>query len=170
LNDLENLTWSDIKSDLMNPQEFKRKIKEKVEKWKNYQNYEPNPKTIENIRTLLAKENEKVKLIAIGAEWCGDCAIQLPRMLKISEKFDKNIFEFYVLYGVMVDALKKNGDSKWHEKKSPPEATNPKFNLHAIPTIYLFDEDGKYLSRIVEKPTKKGTLEKELLYLLKKTF
>lgn len=170
MKDIKKLTWSDIQSDLMNPKDFKQKINDKVEKWKNYKEYKPDPKTIEKIKTLLKKRNEKVKIIAIGAEWCGDCAIQLPRMLKISEQFDKNIFEFYVLYGVMVDALKKNGDSKWHEKKSPPEATDPKFNLHAIPTIYMFDNQGQYLSRIVEKPTKKGTLEDELFYLLKKTF
>lgn len=170
MNDLKNLTWSDIQSDLMTPQEFKTKINQKPDKWKNYQNYKPERKTIKKIKKLLEKENQKLKIIAIGAEWCGDCAIQLPRMVKISEEFDKNIFEFYILYGVTVDAFHKKGESKWHEKKSPPEATDPKFDLHAIPTIYIFNNEGKYLNRIIEKPSIKETLEHELLHLLNRTF
>jgi thiol-disulfide isomerase/thioredoxin len=166
MKDLKDLTWSDIKSDLISSQEFKTKIKEKPEKWKNYQNYDPKKKTIKKIKNFLEKKNQKLKIIAIGAEWCGDCAIQLPRMVKISEEFDRNFLEFYILYGIRVNAFHKEGESKWHKQKSPPEATDPKFDLHAIPTIYIFDKEGNYLNRIIEKPTNKETLEKELLYLL----
>ena len=170
MNDLKKLTWFDIESDLMDPQEFKSKIKDKPEKWNNYQKYTPKRKTIKKIKKLLEKKNQKIKLVAIGAEWCKDCSIQLPRMIKISEGFESEIFEFYVLYGVMVNAFQKEGEPTWHRHKSPPEATDPKFALHAIPTIYIFNKGGKYLNRIVEKPTKTGTLENEILHLLENTF
>jgi thiol-disulfide isomerase/thioredoxin len=170
MNDLKNLTWSDIESDLMDPQEFKSKIKEKPEKWNNYQKYKLERKIIKKIKKLLKKKNQKIKLVAIGAEWCKDCSIQLPRMIKISEEFEREIFEFYILYGVMVNAFHKEGELKWHKEKSPPEAANPKFDLHAIPTIYIFNKEGKYMNRIVEKPTKTGRLENEILHLLENTF
>lgn len=165
MNDLENLSWSDIRSDLMNPQEFKDKIKDKQEKWNNYKKYNPDRMIISRIKKLLAKNNQKLRILAIGATWCKDCSIQLPRMTKISEVFENFEFEFYILYGVMVDAL-GHSETKWHTEKSPPEATNPKFDLKAIPTFYIFNREGDLLDRIIEKPKKKETLEGELLFLL----
>ena len=46
----------------------------------------------------------------------------------------------------------------------PPEAVDPKFNLSAVPTFYFFNGEGKFLGKIIERPTK--SLEEDILDIL----
>jgi hypothetical protein len=77
-------------------------------------------------------------------------------------------FEVKVLYGIMKNALHKPGETIWHKKRSPPEATDPKFDLGAIPTFYFFNKSGKYLGEIVENPKDQSTLEEDILQIIEK--
>ena len=164
----EILIWSDLKSKTMSINDYKKKFFDKKrELFQNYEDYGPKKETIEKIKELLSKTEKNAKILAIGAEWCPDCSQNIPRMVKIIENFENANIDFQILYGVKVNAFKKKGESLWHKRKSPPEATSPKFNLMAIPTFFLFIND-KYKGRIVEKPKEFSTLEEELLNILQK--
>ena len=76
-----------------------------------------------------------------------------------------NDVELHILYGIMVNALHKPGETPWHKTRSPPEATNPKFDLKAIPTFYFFNKNNEYLGQIIEHP--KETIEEDTLEILK---
>lgn len=89
-------------------------------------------------------------------------------MVQIRDKLNDEKSELKILYGVKVNALRKQGGLLWHESQSPSEAVDPKFNLKKIPTIYFFNKEGKYLARIIENPGVNSTLEEDMLKILKK--
>ena len=37
---------------------------------------------------ILSEKKLKLKVLAIGAEWCPDCAVHVPSMIKIIEALD----------------------------------------------------------------------------------
>ena len=166
MNTLKDLIWEDITSPTMDPQEYMKKSSEKKEVLEYYENYSPDKDSIKKIKEYLLKNQESIKLLAIGAVWCPDCFRNIPRMIKILEEFED--IEFKILYGVKVDAYKKkNKDSiAWNAKKSPKEAVDPKFDLLKIPIIYIFNKEGKYINRIVENPREGSTLEEDIAYYL----
>jgi thiol-disulfide isomerase/thioredoxin len=131
-----------------------------------YKNYEPKKEILKKISTLLQEKKEKLKIVALGADWCPDCSRNIPRMIKITETIPSVDIEFKILYGIIVNALHKPGDVIWHKKRSPPEAVNPKFNLKAIPTFYFFNKAGNLIDVIIEKPKINSSLEEELLEIL----
>lgn len=165
MNEFKNLKWSDIKSHTMNSDEYFKKYELKPSILKNYENYNPKPRVIKEIKDLLLKNQIKLKILAIGANWCPDCIINIPNLIKITHKFTNEVIQLQILYGVKVKAFRKKEEIKWHKKKSPPEAVDPKFDLNAIPTFYFFNEKGNYLGRIVERP--KLTIEEDLIHILK---
>ncbi len=167
MNEINNLSWTDLISHTMIPSEYLEKFNVKKNIINNYKNYAPKSKIVAKIRNILLEKKLKLKVLAIGAEWCPDCAINVPRMIKIIEALDNSEVTLDVLYGVKVNALRKKGDLYWHKRHSPPEALNPKFDLQAIPTFYFFDNSGKFFGRIVEKPKKFPTLEEEIFNILK---
>jgi hypothetical protein len=89
-------------------------------------------------------------------------------MIKIAKEMKNGDLELRVLYGIMINGLHKPGETIWHKKRSPPEATDPKFALSAIPTFYFFNKSGEYLGVIVENPEDKSTLEQDLLKILER--
>ncbi len=163
---LKDLIWEDISSPTMDPQEYMKKSSEKKEVLETYENYQPNQVAIKKIKEYLLKNNESIKFFAIGAVWCPDCNVNIPRMIKILEEFEK--IELNILYGVKVDAYKKKNKESiaWNAEKSPQEATNPKFNLLKIPTIYIFNREGKFINCIVENPREGSTLEEDIAFYL----
>jgi thiol-disulfide isomerase/thioredoxin len=114
----------------------------------------------------LEKKNEKLKIVSLGADWCPDCNRSVPRMIKNIEMIKSNKIDLRILYGVMVNALHKPGESIWHKKRSPPEAVDPKFDLKKIPTFYFFDGSDDLIGVIVENPKWESTLEEDLLEIL----
>ena len=166
MNTLKDLIWADIKSPIMGPQEYLKKSGEKKEVMENYENYAVDKDAIKKIKDYLRKNNKIIKFFAIGAVWCPDCNVNIPRMIKILEEFDD--IEFKILYGVKVDVYKKKNKKKiaWNAKHSPPEAVNPKFDLLKIPTIYIFSKEGKLINRIVENPREGSTLEEDTAFYL----
>jgi thiol-disulfide isomerase/thioredoxin len=158
------LKWNDLISPTITPKEYLTQFSDKV--GMIYKNYEPKKDILKKISTLLQEKKEKLKIVALGADWCPDCSRNIPRMIKITEKIPLVVIEFKILYGIVVNALHKPGEVIWHKKRSPPEAANPKFNLKAIPTFYFFNKDGKLLDVIIEKPKINSSLEEELLEIL----
>jgi hypothetical protein len=89
-------------------------------------------------------------------------------MIKIIKNFKIGEASLDILYGIMVNALHKPGDTIWHKQRSPPEATDPKFDLKAIPTFYIFNNAGEHIGVIVEHPKWTSTLEGDILEILEK--
>ncbi len=164
--DLKDLKWSDLTSPTISPEKYLETYENKIKSY--YKSYKPKVGILENIKTLLLEKNQILKIIALGADWCPDCSINIPRMIKIIKVMNTGKVELKILYGIMVNALHKPGETKWHKRRSPSEAVNPKFDLRKIPSFYFFNESGKYLGIIVERPKYGSTLEEETLEILEK--
>ncbi|MHA1670243.1 MAG: thioredoxin family protein [Promethearchaeota archaeon] len=160
-----DLKWDDLVSPTMNPDDYLEQYGEKIEF--NYKTYEPNSEVLEKIKKFLREKNEKLNIVALGADWCPDCNKNVPRMIKIIKLMKSNDIEFQILYGIMVNALHKPGESIWHKKRSPPEAIDPRFELKAIPTFYFFNKHKNFIGIIKEHP--KETIEEDMLEILKKS-
>ncbi|MFW9969829.1 MAG: thioredoxin family protein [Candidatus Odinarchaeota archaeon] len=161
----KNLKWDDIVSPTLNPEEYLELYGNKVKKV--YESYEPKSDVLSKIKELLKSKKEKLRIVVLGADWCPDCSRNIPSMIKIKYKIKTEDFELKILYGIMKNALNNSEDTIWHKKRSPPEATDPKFDLKAIPTFYFFNKSGEYLGVIVENPEHKSTLEEDILKILK---
>ena len=164
MNRKKNLKLEDLVSPTMKPEEYLEIYGDKVKKI--YENYKPKSDIISKIKEFLKSKKEKLRVVALGADWCPDCSRNVPNMIKIAKEVNSEHFEMKVLYGIMKNALHKPGETIWHAKSSPPEATDPKFNLKAIPTFYFFNKSGEYLGVIVENPEYQSTLEEDILKIL----
>jgi len=162
----KDLKYDDLVSPTMTPDEYFKTYGEKSEN--NYKSYEPKSKTLEKIKESLKRKNQKLKIVALGADWCPDCSRNVPRMIKITENLETDDIDLKILYGIMVNAMRKPDEVIWHKTRSPPEAINPKFALKAIPTFYFFDRKNELLGVIIEGPQPSSTLEEELLEILEK--
>ena len=159
--DLEDLKWRDLTSPTLSPDKYLKKYSSLKS---TYESYNPKSDVLEKIKSKLVNKNQKLKIVALGADWCPDCSYNVPKMIKIVKSLDISNVEIEILYGVVVNAFHKSGDKIWHKARSPPEAVNPKFDLHKIPTFYFFDESGNYLGVIVEHA--KNTLEEDTLEII----
>ena len=158
----EELHWKDLVSPTMTPDDYMKEFSDKISQ--NYESYEPKLEILEKIQTVVKDKKEKLKIVALGADWCPDCNRNVPRMIKIVKKMKSKDVEFRILYGIMVNALHKPGEAIWHKTRSPPEAFNPKFDLKAIPTFYFFNKDNNYLGMIKEHP--KESIEEDTLEII----
>jgi len=162
-----DLKWSDLVSPTMTPDEYLKIYGDKIKRV--YESYEPKSDTLNDIKNLLKNKKEKLKIIALGADWCPDCSRNVPRMIKIVKFLNTEEVGLQILYGIMVNALHKPGETIWYKNRSPPEATDPKFDLKAIPSFYFFNDAGEYLGIIVENPDYTSTLEEDILKILKRS-
>ncbi|MFX1489484.1 MAG: thioredoxin family protein [Promethearchaeota archaeon] len=159
-----DLKWKDLISPTMSPNDYLKKYKEKT--GDTYKSYEPKSEILDKILSILKEKNEKLKILALGADWCPDCNINVPRMIKIIKQMNSKEVDFQILYGIIVNALHKPEESIWHKKRSPPEAVEPKFDLKKIPTFYFFNAKEDFIGQIVENPKHSSTLEEDLLEIL----
>ncbi len=164
MNSISDLKWTDLISPTMTPEEYLKIYGEKINKV--YETYEPKSEFLEKIKQFLKSKREKLKIVALGADWCPDCTKNIPRMIKIVKDINTKDVDLKILYGIMVNALHKPGETIWHKKRSPPEASDPKFDLKAIPTFYFFNDAGDYIGVIVENPKWSSTLEEGILEIL----
>ncbi|MGQ9743465.1 MAG: TlpA family protein disulfide reductase [Candidatus Bathycorpusculaceae bacterium] len=103
---------------------------------------------------------EKYLIVAFSAEWCKDCAANIPVLALISEKTG---LEVRIFGGLVRDPL--SHERKWRIPPSPAEVET--FNVDKIPLMVLFDKEGKEIGRIVENPHEPA-LEEELLKIILK--
>lgn len=164
MSNKSKLKWNDLISPSMNPDDYLKEFGDKIEF--NYKTYEPKVNVLERIKDLLEKKNEKLKIVALGADWCPDCNRNVPRMIKNIKTIKSNNIDLRILYGIMVNALHKPGETIWHKKRSPPEALDPKFDLKKIPTFYFFNGNDDLIGVIVENPKWESTLEDDILEIL----
>ncbi len=164
--DLKNLKWEDLFSPTMSPDDYLKAYGEKTEF--TYKTYEPKLDILEKISALLKEKKKKLKIVALGADWCPDCNRNVPRMIKNVKLMKSDDVNLQILYGIMVNALHKPGEVIWHKQRSPPEAVKDIFDLKKIPTFYIFNESSELLGIIAENPKYASTLEEDLLEILEK--
>lgn len=114
-----------------------------------------NYKLKQEVVNRLKQFAEKYFVVAFSAEWCKDCAANIPVLALTSETTG---LEVRVFGGLKKDPL--SGTKKWRIPPSPPEVEP--FGVDKIPLIIVFDMEGNEVGRIVENP-KEPTLEEELL-------
>jgi thiol-disulfide isomerase/thioredoxin len=112
-----------------------------------------------NVKTLnkLKRLANNYVVVAFSAEWCKDCAANIPILALTSEITG---LEVRIFGGLKRDPL--NPTRKWSIPPSPPEVE--KFHVDKIPLILVFNKEGKEIGRIVENP--KATLEEEILQII----
>ncbi|MEM3783499.1 MAG: thioredoxin family protein [Candidatus Bathyarchaeia archaeon] len=98
-------------------------------------------------------------IVAFSAEWCKDCAANIPILALISEITG---LEVRVFGGLKRNPLSQ--DKKWSVPPSPPEVET--FCVDKIPYILVFDKKGEKVGEIVENPEKGLTLEEEILKIV----
>ncbi|HVP92396.1 MAG TPA: thioredoxin family protein [Acidobacteriota bacterium] len=113
----------------------------------------------EAINQLKKLANEYM-IIVFSAEWCKDCALNIPVLALISEATG---LEVRVFGDLKKDPLSHS--KKWRIPPSPPEVE--KFNVDKIPLIILLNREGREIGRIIENPSKMPTLEEELCEIIK---
>jgi len=119
------------------------------------QTYQLNREAINQFKRFA----NKCVIVAFSAEWCKDCATNIPVLALISEATG---LEVRIFGGLEKGPLSPEGE--WRIPPSPPEVET--FHVDKIPLIILFDEKGKEMGRIIENPRKESTLEEELLKII----
>lgn len=104
---------------------------------------------------------DNVMVVAFSAEWCKDCAANIPVLALISEATG---LEVRIFGGLKRDPL--NPSRKWSIPPSPSEVE--KFHVDKIPLILVFNKEGVELGKIVENPGEGLTLEEEILQIILK--
>ena len=130
-------------------QPFKEKFSERK------QTYQLNEEAVQKLRSY-AKD---VVIVVFSAEWCKDCAANVPVLALFAEKTGVKI---RVFGGLKPDPL--NPKEKWRIPPSPPEVKT--FNVQKTPHIIVFDKQGKQLGTIIENPKAENTLEEEILHII----
>ena len=123
MDSINDLKWSDLISPTMTPDEYLEIYRDKIKKI--YESYEPKLEILQKIKDLLISKQDKLKIVALGADWCPDCSRNIPGMIRLVKDINSKDIDLKILYGIMVNALHKPGEAIWHKKRSPPEATDP---------------------------------------------
>jgi thiol-disulfide isomerase/thioredoxin len=113
---------------------------------------------VDVLRKLRNFANDYV-IVAFSAEWCKDCAANIPILALLSEATG---LEVRVFGGLKRNPL--NPNKKWSIPPSPPEVET--FCVDKIPYILVFNKKGEKVGEIVENPEKGLTLEEEILKIV----
>lgn len=119
--------------------------------------YQPEGMIIEGLK----KSAKDAFIIVFSAEWCPDCAKQLPPLAKIAQEAG---IEVRVFGHLMRNPL--NPNERWRIPPSPLEVRE--FNVTKIPLIVVLNARGEKLGEIVESPPEGLSLEEALLKILER--
>ena len=128
---------------------FREKFLERKE------SYRLNQEAIEKLK----KEANKYTVVVFSADWCKDCAKNVPVLWLISEFTG---LEVRVFGHIKTDPL--NPQIRWKIPPSPPEVKT--FDVQKIPWVLIFDKRGEEIGKIIENPKYTGSIEEELWYLI----
>lgn len=121
-----------------------------TESWfiKAYKSYEPTKKAARKIGRKIDDYTIKVFM----GTWCPDSRREVPKLFKLL-----NITE-YNLDNLSVYAMDR--------RKTTEENFEEGLNIHHVPTIIFFDEDGEETNRFVEFPNE--SFEEDILQIVSK--
>lgn len=152
--DLKEIRWKTVSVDDYISSISKRFIEKFLERKESYQ---PNHEAMERLK----KEANNYMVVVFSAEWCKDCAKNVPVLWLISEFTG---LEVRVFGNLKKDPL--NPKTRWRIPPSPPEVET--FDVKKTPWILIFDKEGREIGKIIENPKYTGSVEEELLYLIGK--
>lgn len=121
------------------------------------EDYQPDHEAIEKLK----REANNYMVVVFSAEWCKDCANNVPVLWLISEFTG---LEVRVFGNLKKDPL--NPKKRWRIPPSPPEVET--FDVKKTPWILIFDKEGREIGKIIENPKHTGSVEEELLHLIGK--
>jgi len=149
-----SINLSEIKKKTVSVKQYLNSLEEPFRKrfLTRKQTYTPNQKAV----NMLKKVADKYMLVAFSAEWCKDCAVNIPVLASISEATG---LEVRIFGGLKKEPLSHT--RKWRIPPSPQEVET--FQVDKIPLIIVFDKEGKDIGKIIENPQEKPTLEEELV-------
>jgi thiol-disulfide isomerase/thioredoxin len=152
-----NINLSEVRKKTVSVNQYMESLKKPFHKkfLTRKQRYMLNKEATSQLKMLA----DNYVIIAFSAEWCKDCAANIPVLALISEATG---LEVRIFGGLKKDPLSHT--KKWRIPPSPAEVEM--FNVDKIPLIILFDAEGKEIGKIVENPREKPTLEEELLKII----
>jgi len=107
----------------------------------------------------LKKIADKYTIVVFSAEWCKDCANNVPVLELVSKATG---LEVRVFGHIMKDAL--GTKEKWRIPPSPLEVKT--FGVEKLPWIIVLDKKGREIGKIIENPVHTDSIEEELLYII----
>lgn len=122
-----------------------------------YREYLLDAPTVEELKRYA----EGYMIVVFSAEWCKDCARNVPVLGLLSEATG---MEIRVFGHLIRDPLSPGGG--WRIPPSPPEVKE--FEVNKIPLIVILSRDGDKVGEIVENPPGGVSLEKAILSILKR--
>jgi len=131
------------------PAPFKEKFLERK------RTYRLNTNVVDELRNFA----QNYVIVAFSAEWCKDCATNIPVLALISEATG---LEVRVFGGLKKDPL--NPKRKWRIPPSPSEVET--FHVDKIPHILILNSRGERIGEIIENPRAGLTLEEEILKII----
>jgi thiol-disulfide isomerase/thioredoxin len=144
---------------ILRSEDVKEYIESNREKTPNfvdrYKSYTVEKETVSKIKRYF----DKYIIFAFSAEWCKDCARNIPILARLQEESGliTRIFGH-----IMKDA--KSSTKKWRIPPSPGEIDL--FNVIKIPSIFILDNQGNKVGEIIENPPPDKTLETAILDIL----
>jgi thiol-disulfide isomerase/thioredoxin len=114
----------------------------------------------EDVVEELKKYVDKIFIVVFSAEWCKDCAANVPVLALLA---DKTGLKVRVFGGLKKDPF--NPNEKWRIPPSPPEVKE--FEVERTPHMVIFDINGRELGKIIENPAPNKTMEEEILQLVR---
>ena len=158
--DYGGITIEDIRTDKISkkPFEYITQSLEGEEKEKFLENYNTGTVDQDIVTKIceIAENNLKNGLIVIySAGYCIDCQRNVPPLALISQ-ICKHL-------DIVVRSIKRDSEKKWVDL--PPEFKA--VNIEKIPTVIVFEGNGKELGRIIENPDNGKTMEEALLDIVK---
>jgi len=81
MNLISDLKLNDLISPTLTPDEYLKVYGDRI--MNEYESYQPKSSVLDEIKEILKIKHEKLKIIALGAEWCPDCSKNIPRMIKL---------------------------------------------------------------------------------------
>ncbi len=107
---MRELKYNDLISPTLSPDDYFELYKAKLVIKSNFESYTPKLKILDKIKKILKEKDQKLKIIALGADWCPDCSMNVPHMMKIIKTLNSEDVTLQILYGIMVNALHKPGE------------------------------------------------------------
>ncbi|MFQ6052772.1 MAG: TlpA family protein disulfide reductase [Candidatus Bathyarchaeia archaeon] len=107
----------------------------------------------------LKRHAGRAVVVVFSAEWCPDCARNVPVLGLISEATG---LEVRVFGHLKRDPL--NPKARWRIPPSPTEIKE--FDVSKIPHIAVLDTEGAVIGEIIENPPEGKSLEEALLHVL----
>lgn len=155
------VTIEDIRNDKksMKPFEYLTQSLEGKEKEKFMENYNSGSIDKDIVAKLCGIAEKYLKnglIVVYSAGYCPDCHVNVPPLVLISQ-ICKHV-------DIVVRSIKRDKETKsWIDL--PPEFKA--VNIERIPTVIVFQGNGKEIGRIIENPENGKSMEEALLDIVK---